>query len=212
MGVLPGYSYSDVPEVGVSIVAITNNDPKLAREIGEAIARKAWEVRDQFVPNLPTPADAVQMAQQGHNRKKAVLIISDGNDTGSQVSPPEAAQRAASLGIPVYTVAIGNVSGAPPASIGPTGTPTPTSTPSASISPNGAGADVALLREIAATTGARTFTASTAGALDEIYKNLGASLSVELKPGSNAGLFVALAVVMALSAASFVLLGSRPRF
>src|SRR3954467_62890 len=28
-------------------------------------------------------ADAVQMAQQGHNRKKAVIIISDGNDTSS---------------------------------------------------------------------------------------------------------------------------------
>jgi VWFA-related protein len=28
-------------------------------------------------------ADAVQMAQQGHNRKKAVVIISDGNDTSS---------------------------------------------------------------------------------------------------------------------------------
>ena len=29
-------------------------------------------------------ADAVQMAQQGHNRKKAVVIISDGNDTSSR--------------------------------------------------------------------------------------------------------------------------------
>jgi Ca-activated chloride channel homolog len=29
-------------------------------------------------------AEAVQMAQQGHNKKKAVLIISDGNDTSSR--------------------------------------------------------------------------------------------------------------------------------
>src|SRR5262245_43023853 len=29
-------------------------------------------------------ADAVQMAQQGHNRKKAVIVISDGNDTSSR--------------------------------------------------------------------------------------------------------------------------------
>src|ERR1051325_2578373 len=35
VGVLPGFCYSDVPEVGLSVVAITNNDPALAREIGE---------------------------------------------------------------------------------------------------------------------------------------------------------------------------------
>src|ERR1043166_8975659 len=40
VGVLPGYCYSDVPEVGISIIAITNGDPKLAREIGETVARK----------------------------------------------------------------------------------------------------------------------------------------------------------------------------
>jgi Ca-activated chloride channel family protein len=154
--------------------------------------------------------DAIATAQSSEGGGPgAVVLLSDGNDTGSQVSPTAAAQRASSLGIPVYTVAIGNVSsGSSPTS---SGTPT-TVKPTTSNSPNGTGADIGLLRQIATTTGARTFTANTAGALDQIYKSLGASLSVELKPGSNAGLFVVLAVVMALAAAGFVLLGSKPRF
>jgi Ca-activated chloride channel homolog len=144
----------------------------------------------------------------------AVVLLSDGNDTGSSVAPTAAAQHASQLGIPVYTVAIGQASSIPVSgSAAPTATSSSTgggATPTSS--PAGTGADVGLLRQIATTTGARTFTANTAGALDQIYGNLGASLSVELKPGSNAGVFVGLAVVMALTAAGFLVLGSRPTF
>jgi microcystin degradation protein MlrC len=80
VGVLPGFSYSDVPEVGVSILAITNNDPKLAREIGEAVARKAWELREQFVPRFPKPAEAVQMAI--HESKWPVILVDTGDNVG----------------------------------------------------------------------------------------------------------------------------------
>lgn len=80
IGVLPGYSYSDVPEVGVSVLAITNNDPALAREVGEAVARKCWDLRGEFVPDFPKPAEAVRQAI--HEPKGPVILVDTGDNVG----------------------------------------------------------------------------------------------------------------------------------
>jgi len=80
VGVLPGYCYSDVPEVGLSIVAITDNDPQLAREIGEAVARKAWELRHEFARKLSSPAEAVREAIQ--EQRGPVILVDTGDNVG----------------------------------------------------------------------------------------------------------------------------------
>lgn len=113
----------------------------------------------------------------------AVILLSDGHDTGSSVSPTDAAARAAQLGVPVYTVVIGG---------GGKG-----------------GADAALLTQLAATTGATVATASTAGQLSGVYEKLGTKLSTELKISSSAQLYVLLAVLLAVAAAVLVLVSNR---
>jgi VWFA-related protein len=72
-------------------------------------------------------ADAVQMAQQGHNRKKAVVIISDGNDTSSRTDIFAVKQLIRETEVLVYAIGVdtsGMVSPvrrdpAPPASLHP---------------------------------------------------------------------------------------------
>ena len=113
----------------------------------------------------------------------AVILLSDGRDTGSSVSPDDAAARAAQLGVPVYTVVIGG---------GGKG-----------------GADAALLTQLAATTGGTVATASTAGQLSGVYQKLGTKLSTELKISSSAQLYVLLAVLLAVAAAVIVLVSNR---
>lgn len=113
----------------------------------------------------------------------AVILLSDGHDTGSSVSPADAADRAAQLGVPVYTVVIGG---------GGKG-----------------GADAALLTQLAATTGGTVATASTAGQLSGVYQKLGTKLSTELKISSSAQLYVLLAVLLAVAAAVLVLVSNR---
>jgi hypothetical protein len=66
-----------------------------------------------------------------------------------------------------------------------------------------------LLHRIASTTGARTFTTSTAGQLTQVYATLGSRLSYELAIGSQAGPLVILAVLLTLAAAALVLLGQH---
>jgi Ca-activated chloride channel family protein len=87
-----------------------------------------------------------------------VLLLSDGNDTGSDVSPFEAAQEAREAGIRVHTIALGVGEG-----IGPDGH-------------RYRAPDVGGLREIASTTGGRFFVTPTASELNEVYESLGSSL------------------------------------
>ena len=51
-------------------------------------------------------AEAVQMAQQGHNRKKAVLIISDGNDTSSRTDVFAVKQLIRETEVLVYAIGV----------------------------------------------------------------------------------------------------------
>jgi VWFA-related protein len=74
-------------------------------------------------------ADAVRLAQQGHNRKKAVVIISDGNDTSSRTDVFAVKQLIRETEVLVYAIGIDSagsaqyVSNGWPQRGGPTGQP-----------------------------------------------------------------------------------------
>jgi VWFA-related protein len=51
-------------------------------------------------------AEAVPMAQDGHNRKKALVVISDGNDTASRVDVTEVKGAIRETEVMVYAIAI----------------------------------------------------------------------------------------------------------
>ncbi len=112
----------------------------------------------------------------------AVLLLSDGQDTGSDVTPTQAAERAQRMGIPVYTVTLGK-----------------------SDSDAKGMADPILLAQMADATGGKAFTADTANGLTQVYEEFGSTLSVDLAIPGSATLWVVLAVAMVL-AAGFVLL------
>lgn len=57
-----GFPYADVPEAGVSVLAVTDGERAAAERIATEIARLAWDLRDQMiVANVP-PAEAVAEA------------------------------------------------------------------------------------------------------------------------------------------------------
>ena len=80
-------------------------------------------------------ADAVPLAKSGRHRKKALLIISDGNDTNSATTVAEVKRQIRESEVMVYAIGIdgqsddsdvgpGRAAGAPPAA-----TPLPVSVP-----------------------------------------------------------------------------------
>jgi Ca-activated chloride channel homolog len=120
-------------------------------------------------------------------RPAAVVLLSDGADTGSTTSPEDAATRASSLSVPVFTVAI----------VG-----------DGSVEPD-KGSDTDLLARIASSTGGDLSTASTAGQLGEVYDALGAQLSSDLAVGSSALPLLMLAGALAIGAIALLLTGGR---
>ncbi|TWT43524.1 von Willebrand factor type A domain protein [Thalassoglobus neptunius] len=50
----------------------------------------------------------IQLFSESDAPAKTIIALTDGNDTGSQVPPPEAARVARDRGITIYTVAMGN--------------------------------------------------------------------------------------------------------
>lgn len=123
------------------------------------------------------------------HRPAAVILLSDGRDTGSEVPPEAAAQRAAAMEVPVFTVVLGrDTSGA------------------------GGGANATILRSLSETTGAESFTAATGAELQAVYEALGEQLSTDLAIGGTGPLFIVLGALFAVAAGLLVLLGGRAEY
>lgn len=90
------YRFDNVPHL---IEGWTKDKQQISDAIAEIKARGATSLYD-------TVAQAVQMAQQGRNRKKAVLIISDGNDTASQMDLTSIKQLIRGTEVLVYAIGI----------------------------------------------------------------------------------------------------------
>lgn len=125
---------------------------------------------------LSVALDAIEhIRQDAPGTPAAALLLSDGRDTGSVVPPAQAAERASSLAVPVYTVVVGQVA-----------------------QNGGPGANLQALEEIANTSGGETFTAETAHELTTIYQNLGSKLTVnlEVEPSTKPLVIVAIALTV----------------
>jgi VWFA-related protein len=98
----------------------------------EAVLVQGWTSDRQRLPRLlggiqpsgetvlyDTVAESIPLAQGGQHRKKALVVISDGNDTGSRISVAEVQRRIRESEILVYAVGIdgnaetGPVAGSP---------------------------------------------------------------------------------------------------
>ena len=175
-------TFSGTPDLAVA--------PTLERGRVSAALAGATTARGTVIGDgLAAALDAME-ADWGANGKgpAALVLLSDGLDTGSAVSPTSAAGRAQSLGVPVFTVALG-------------------------LETSSTGADSSLLRQISVNTGGKSFTAQTSSQLTGVYSSLGSTLSVDLAIGHSAGLFVGLAAIFGLAAGFVVVVSTRrPKF
>ncbi len=90
------YRFDNAPEL---VEGWTTDKRRISDSLGRIQPRGGTALYD-------TVADAVQMAQQGHNRKKAVVIISDGNDTSSRTDVLFLKQLIRQTEVLVYAVGI----------------------------------------------------------------------------------------------------------
>ena len=175
-------------------VAPTSDRTRVAAALGSLAVDP--ETGTVIGDGLSAALDAIQADRDGSDRPAAVVLLSDGMDSGSTIPPEQAASRARDLSVAVFTVAIGQ----PPEVSGVSGSTGGSAT---------AGPPPDVLAQIAEETGAKTYTTQTADQLTHVYDSLGSRLSTELAIDESAGPYVIAAVAMTLLAAAVLLVGNR---
>ena len=117
----------------------------------------------------------------------ATVLLSDGANSTGELEPQQAADRAAALGVPVYTIALGTAEGTVevPGLLGGTET--------MQVPP-----DTQTLEAVAETTGGRFFDAPTAEDLAQIYENLGSRVGYTQETQEVTQLFAGVALAFVL--------------
>jgi Ca-activated chloride channel family protein len=174
-------SFADEPKV---LVAATTDHTKVAQALTDLPRGQGTVIGD----GLASALDEIQTSQaDSQSGPAAIVLLSDGNDTGSTTPPMDAAATAAERTVPVYTVVLG------------------------AQKQGGGGANADLLDQIATSTGAVSQTAQTSGELSSVYEELGAQLSSQLKISSSAQVFVIVAIALAIAAALILLVTTQRR-
>ncbi len=140
--------------------------------------------------------DAALTALGARDKKSppaAIVLLSDGASKTGQ-DPATVAQKAKSLGVPIYTVALG--------------------TPSGTLQLGGQTIDVApdpeALAQVAQLSGGRAFTAEDSDALDEVYQTLGSRIGTKKEKKEISAGFAAVGLLL-LGGAAFTSLRWRGR-
>ena len=69
-----GFSQTDIPEAGVTVVAVADGDAALAGRAAQAVAREVWARREAFQLRFPQPVDAVAEAVRVAGSTTPVVI------------------------------------------------------------------------------------------------------------------------------------------
>ena len=80
VSVAPGYAYSDVVDIGMSVIAVTNDNQFLAQRIVEDLASLAWSIKEDFNRTLPKPREGVAEVLRLIEKGESPVVIADGAD------------------------------------------------------------------------------------------------------------------------------------
>jgi microcystin degradation protein MlrC len=80
VSLLAGFYYADVPQMGPSVVVVTDGDMDLARRKADALGDKLWQARESMAKRLPEAAEAVQQALQ--TTETPVVLVETGDNVG----------------------------------------------------------------------------------------------------------------------------------
>ena len=82
MNVFFGFPFADVPDVGMTVQAMTNGKPELARKAAEDVAAWAWRRREALLKTAtvhPIP-HGVKLAKEAHARGAWPVVLADHSD------------------------------------------------------------------------------------------------------------------------------------
>lgn len=76
-----GFAYADVPDVGATVIAVTNDNPQLAEHVAQDVSDFIWEQREPFAgKTLPQTREGVAQAIAAAQAKQTPVLIADHSD------------------------------------------------------------------------------------------------------------------------------------
>lgn len=76
-----GFAYADVPDVGATVIAVTNDNPELAERVAQDVSDFIWELREPFAgKTLPKTQEGVAQAIAAAQANTGLVIIADHSD------------------------------------------------------------------------------------------------------------------------------------
>lgn len=76
-----GFAYADVPDIGATVMVITNNDQKLADRIADDMSDFIWKKREDFAgKRLPKTEEGVRLAIAAAKAGKVPVVVADHSD------------------------------------------------------------------------------------------------------------------------------------
>jgi microcystin degradation protein MlrC len=76
-----GFAYADVPDIGATVMVVTNNDQKLADQIAQDMSDFIWKKREDFAgKKLPGTKEGVALAIAAARAGKTPVVIADHSD------------------------------------------------------------------------------------------------------------------------------------
>jgi Ca-activated chloride channel family protein len=188
---LDGLTAQDGTAMGDALMQVL--DLAEAARLGAAGGRGAGDT----VPVDPPPTDDAVAAPSPEisagtgdgDTPVAAILLSDGANSAGEVEPLDAARRAAELGVPIHTIALGTAAGRVTVT-DESGQPVTLEVPP----------DTATLRQIAESTGGVAFDAPTADELAVVYDDLESRLGWTTEQQEATWLFAAGALVLVVVA------------
>jgi microcystin degradation protein MlrC len=81
VSVFYGFPWSDVPDVGATIMVVTNDDQALADRIAEDMSDYMWRVREEFAGGeYPLPPEGVRLAREAIAAGETPVVLADHSD------------------------------------------------------------------------------------------------------------------------------------
>lgn len=99
VSVVEGYPYADVPEMGMSFIAITDNDPALAQDVAQQLARTAWALREPLNQGGTPITEALGQAREAAHGPVVLFDVGDNVGGGSPGDSTHILHEARAMGI-----------------------------------------------------------------------------------------------------------------
>jgi microcystin degradation protein MlrC len=100
-----GFPYADIPDAGLGIYVVTDDDPALAERLADELARVAWRHRHEFIHTALPVKDAVAKALAADGRPIVLADMADNTGGGAAGDGTEILRELLRVGARSATVA-----------------------------------------------------------------------------------------------------------